>query len=432
MIALLHDLPDWARSLCRARGVRRLLQFYHKADRAGPATEIIEQIAREYETTVPDSERLVKLGRKVKLLAEELRPSAARDLLSSLETLCLSGYLGDVGLSELELPRAAVARISREERKADAALMWRTIYFEASALDNAASCADALKIFGSWTSLWPRGEPACVRTEWMSEAEEQSHIAHLWADDIPEPPQRPATLRSLAPGVSSEVASAMGPERFEMVFRAGDEVWDLHRDRDAPPLHALAPKRIRRNFTLRGYHAFRGPADADVQREIFAIVKDDPRFAAMIDFYRHHDGGLLFQCDQLGSQEPLANMYGLEDQDAARDLVRYTLDYQRMDEPGAHASVLAQYDTSLQEIVVVVESGSLFAIPLRGRFAGEMIRFYMRARRHAVWASTFVEGIFKIRERIHTIAPPDAHSVRLGDEALRGETILQLSRVKYT
>jgi hypothetical protein len=217
-----------------------------------------------------------------------------------------------------------------------------------------------------------------------------------------------------------------------MVFRAGDEVSDLHCDHDAAPLHALAPKRIRRNFTLPGYHTFRGPADADVQREIFAIVKDDPRFAAMIDFYRHHDGGLLFQCDQLKSRDPFANLYGLDDQQAARDLVRYTLDYQRMDEPCAHASVLAHYDTSLHDIVVVVESGSLFAVPLRGRCAGQMIRFYMQARRHVVWASGFVEGISKIRERIHTIAPRDVHTAQLGDEVRQGETILQLSRVKYT
>jgi hypothetical protein len=73
---------------------------------------------------------------------------------------------------------------------------------------------------------------------------------------------------------------------------------------------------------------------------------------------------------------------------------------------------------------------SYFIVPLRGRFAGQMIRLYRRANRQTVWAQSFAEGIRKISAEIRRVSPSIGLAIKLGDERMGGATALSLVRVK--
>lgn len=165
-------------------------------------------------------------------------------------------------------------------------------------------------------------------------------------------------------------------------------------------------------------------------RDLLGKVEQDDRFRELVEFYKLHDGAVLFVCDEHGPECGLAFIHGLEDQSAARLELAYFLDVFRIDEENYHQQILAQYDTSLDEILVVVAALSNFIVPLRGRFAGQMIRLYRRVNRQTVWAQSFAEGIRKVTSEIHRVSPSMGLAIKLGDEQKGGATALSLLRVK--
>ncbi|GDY00083.1 hypothetical protein LBMAG48_24860 [Phycisphaerae bacterium] len=427
---VVHELPDWAIALYRGRCIRRLMQLYVKANPSVPALALMEQVAREHESAAPDWTRLATIQPQIEKFREQAEHSPERRPLVGVSALCVNEWSKDIVFGVTSLPEAAVARITKEQLKRDEQLVLQTIHFEAKALLKKTSPKDGAALIASWNSLWPKGTPLCLQTTWMSEEQQAARVTRMWMEDAPETVQRPATMHHLASGLSGEIVEAIGPLQFEMVFEAAFEAWTTSTDPSVRALTFLCRKATKRTFTFHGEHLFREPSDEHTLQSALGDVRHDPRFESLVTFYTHHDGALLFHCKESEIDGCLAVVYGLEDQSAAREEVKYWLDYHRMDEPGYHTVVLSKYDTCLDEIIVVAAGGSFFVIPLRGAFAGQMIRLYVKVNRHAVWAKDFAEGLKKLRANIHRISLGLSSAMKLGDEEHGGETALSLVRVK--
>lgn len=407
------------------------MELYVKANPSAPALALMEQVAREHESAAPDWTRLASIQPQFETFRKQAEHSPERRPLVDVSTLCVNEWPKDIAFGVTSLPEAAVARITKEQLKRDEQLVLRTIHVEAKALLKTLTPKDGAALIASWNSLWPEGTPLCLQTTWMSEEQQAARETRIWTEDAPETVKRPATMHQLASGLSSEIVEAIGPMQFEMVFEAAFEAWTTSTDPSVRALTFLCRKATKRTFTFHGEHLFREPSDKHTLQSALGDARSDPRFQSLVAFYKHHDGAILFHCNEAESDGCLAVVYGLEDQPAAREEVKYWLDYHRMDEPGYHAVVLSKYDTCLDEIIVVAASGSFFVIPLRGTFAGQMIRLYVKVNRQAVWAKDFAEGLKKLRAGIHRISLGLSSAMKLGDEKYGGETALSLVRVKY-
>jgi len=77
-------------------------------------------------------------------------------------------------------------------------------------------------------------------------------------------------------------------------------------------------------------------------RDLLGKAEQDERFKDLVDFYKLHDGAVLFVSDEYGPESGLAFIHGVEDQNAARLESAHFLDVFRIDEQNYHQQILAQ------------------------------------------------------------------------------------------
>lgn len=426
--ALVHQLPGWASYCYRGRNTRRLLQLFRKTTTHAEALWLFESVAREFESGAHNWAKLSKLGRRCAELMEAFETPTERGCLSQLNEVCVDKSPRMIGISLTLLPEPAVASVTPDALKRDEQLLLRTVRFEVQGLLNAKTSEEAFAFICSLGSLWPKGELACLKSTWLSASAQKERLKRLNQDDAPTAVRRTAPLLQLSSDVGTDLQDAIGWSNFNLVFSAGYETWPPEEERDAL---IYSRKAVGRTFTFPGLHSFRLPPNGKQFRAVLGSVLGDERFQSLCDFYKHHDGALLYQCEEAHPLDCLAGIYGLEDQSAAREELRYWLDQRRIDEPNYHLQRLQKYDAPLERMMVVVGSGSYFVIPLSGRCAGKMIRFYMKVNRDGVWSPCFASGMKRLREEIVRVSLGFPHSMKLGDEEYEGETMLALRKVKY-
>jgi hypothetical protein len=426
--ALVHELPGWASYYYRGRNTRRLLQLFRKTATHAEALWLFESVAKEFESGEHNWAKLAKLAKRSAELIDAFETPTERGLLSQLHDVCVDRSTSNIGLCVTLLPEAAIARVTPAAMKRDEQLLLRTVRFEVKGLLKAKDAKEARAFTSLMDSLWPKGELACLKSTWLSTAAQRERRTRVMQDDAPTPVRRAAPISHLSDDVGLALHDAFGAERFNLVFSAGFEAWP--RDEETDGL-IYSRKNVSRSFTLPGRHSFRRPPDRTQYRAVFGSVLGDERFQSLCDFYKHHDGALLFQCEEADPADCLASIYGLEDQSAAREELRYWLDQRRVDEPNYHLQRLQKYDAPLDRMMVVVGSGSYFLIPLTGRYASKMIRFYIKVNRDGVWSSCFASGMKRLREEIVRVSLGFPLSMKMGDEENGGETMLALRKVKY-
>lgn len=278
--------------------------------------------------------------------------------------------------------------------------------------------------------VWPLGEPKWLRSKWLTYHKQQAIERAMWGDDEPPEPNRAATLPSPSTRLPETILEVFTPTRWNLTYRAGDEIWTTSEQPGKRSLLAQKPKKHVRRFTLLGRHGFRKPAPAAQRAALAALARSVPSLRSLSLFYREHDGALLFRARGTRPFDAHVRIHGLDDQPRAHKQLVYHISQRKLDSPGEADRVLHRWGCERNSIIVIATVGaSMFFIPLKGRYTGKVVRVFLAVGREELWANSFVDGLSKFRAKLVTLVARHEIPIRLGDEAKGGLTLFTLAKV---
>jgi hypothetical protein len=416
-------LPRWARFVLRGRNARRSIQLYMKGSFDPVSVPLLERVAREFESGDPNESVLASIASLLPDLTRKLDEYGARFYANAVARYCGDKATQGFGLLWVATPPDYLARLSKPEVTRDKRLIDRTIMHDVVNVSKCETYEMARRMFVESAGLWPLGEPACLKTTWQTDEERALLREESQNANCPQVASRPAPLRELSAAVPSQLAEVFAPLKFELTFDASVQVSPASA---TSSLLIFQDKPIKRRFSFASFHAFRDPAPLRVRDAELTHAKRDDRLRDLVDFYASHDGGELFRSDELSENFSLMNLLGLEDQPSARASLRFALDSRRIFVPGEHARVLAQFDATLDKIIVIAHGSSTFFVPTSGAQCGQVICVYHCAYRQRVFASSFTEGLQQLCMKITRYGQHEPIGISMGDESVGGVTRLSI------
>lgn len=424
---LVQGLPRWAVYLLRGRNAHRAIQFFRKGVIDSPATPLLERVAAEYASAHPDESVLVAIGSLLPDLIRDLDEYGVSRYARSVKRYCEPKSIHGTGLLWIVPPPDYLVRLSKSDAARDSRLVEKTMLHDVVSVSKCADLAEATRVFAKGGTLWPLGEPAALKTTWQTDAERAALRESVREIHRPPITSRPATVQSPSANLPPHLASILSPGEFLLTFKAESQVAPL--TQNGSLLH-ITPKRISRRFTFDACHTFREPAPRDVFEAELGHAEDEPRLQDLISFYKHHDGGTLFQSNQLLDNFHLLDLLGLEDQPAARASLRFSLDSRSVFCPGEHERVLAEFETTLAKSIVLVHNRTTFLVPTTGGLCGQVVCIYHCMSWQRVFATNFVDGLQRLLAHVHRYASYPPIGMKMGDESGDAITSLHLGSVR--
>lgn len=418
---VIEALPRWAQQLLRARYVRRVMENFECACPERTGLDALERVAIMLETGQATRENRAKLRSELELLLDRFDVPELRGPIVTVQGVCDDD---DRYLSDTDGPGDAAT--NRKDRK----LLDRTEQRDLRILQDLSSKdrpPGALDLLGP---LWPLGEPQWKRAVWPTLAQMRARQARVWGDDEP-----PMLRRSAKLPLSNRVPEVLhvlfnsGP--FELVYRAQYESTTLRGITKGRGISTLRPRDHKIRFPTPGQHRFREPCDPQILRKFRTKIASGPtslRFLAAL--YREHDGGLLFQPVKGKEEDAHIDLYGLEDQDHAMELLRYHLQGDDPDGP-QFDRLCAKLGCELEDaICLAIIDASFFIVPLKGKCAGRVFRFSARARRLSEFARTVERAMLAFASKICALSGEFGPVHAIGDEAKGAVSELRLAAIK--
>jgi hypothetical protein len=328
----LETLPQRAIDLYAAREVLRALQWHRKANRGSPQAELFEQLAAELQAPTVNSATLRRLQSQFETLYEPLPGGFPRFAAVSAASVCedeptgrgtASGLATNLRTSGWWMPKDLIIE--------DYKLWQRTNVADFRALAAMSPAQLQVASARSIGPLWKERTPHWLQTSFPTRRELRRREDRIWGRDRPTWRVRGARARHPSPKLPASLRTLLDPGPFDLRYSVDQEYLQLpsHDTHSITP-GIIGPATEPRAVHLTGRHRFRAPADP---RLIAALQTacPSPNLRPLLDFYRAHDGALLFLPDGVERGWAHAELVGLRDQPRAKRILLY--DLENLDDP---------------------------------------------------------------------------------------------------
>jgi hypothetical protein len=413
-------LPRWASDLLKGRTIRRLMDNYRCAWPPADGIGLFESAAAMFESRAATRAERKKHTAALNRLLERFDVPDIRGPISSAISVC-EGHLYLVsidGPGEVPSSRADRRLLDRTERRDLQAL--RTLI--------AQGCkAPTRELLGP---IWPLGEPQWKRDPWPSIDQMRARDARMRGEDAPPTVRRPASL-PLSVKLPKWLRNLFSPAPFDMVYRA---VYEAQTPRAQPGIRSVSRLRARDakiRLSTPGRHFFRKPCPLRTLTKFCSKCHTgSASLQSLMEFYRVHDGGLLFQPTTGDEHDAHLNWYGLDDQDHAVDLMRYYME--GLDPDGTQLRNLCDVmGCDLDRALCLAQIDAwFFVVPLTGKNAGTVFRFSAHSERMTEFAPSVERALAAIADKICTLSSEFGPTHKLGDERRGAVSELRLVAIK--
>jgi hypothetical protein len=414
-----ESLPTWALDLMAARGIQRCEQAFRKSHPRSPKWRLFRDLAT----------RLAE-GRNVSCMLNEFKDLTSGEELGwrSVAAETAIAACRSEGVSRALAASRFAYHVQTPDRDGDTRVHEATLRHDARVLRRCASADVAGK---QLTALWPVEEPKWIQTKWLSLRAYLRWVARLnarsWCLDAPAFVFAAATRARLDPALCKETRECFGPTRTLAKFRAATQIGPF------APFHVQVHQRklAVRTFTVSTRHAFRGPADAGELRAFTRRVRDQPKFAPLMEFYAVHDGAQLFAGSLLDHNFTLMYLPGLQNQKRAIRLLHYQIEGIDYDDPKAVDTFLSRWEVTIADVhVLAISTRFTFVVPMKGSHAGFVLRILSAEQHVPTWSTDPITGIARIVSGITTLARRTPVLCSLGDESKDRFTGLTLASIQ--
>jgi hypothetical protein len=328
----LETLPQRAIDLYAAREVLRALQWHRKANRGAPQAELFEQLAAELQAPTVNTATLRRLQSQFETLYEPLPGGFPRFAAVVAASICEDeprnrGTAGSLSISAC----TGCHWLPKERVKADYKLWQRTNVADFRALA-AMSTAQLRSVSARDIGpLWKDRTPHWLRTRFPTRRELSKRDDRIWGRDRPVWRVRGARARKPNSKLPAPLRTLLDPGPFDLRYSIDQEYLQLPaHDKNSITPGIIGPAANRRAVHLTGRHRFRSPADPRLIAALQAACPS-PTLRPLLDFYRAHDGALLFLPDGVERSWAHAELVGLRDQPRAKRILLY--DLESLDDP---------------------------------------------------------------------------------------------------
>lgn len=320
----LETLPQRAIDLYAAREVLRALQWHRKANRGAPQAELFEQLAAELQAPTVNTATLRRLQSQFETLYEPLPGGFPRFAAVSMARVC-EGEPRERGVaSSLHISVWTGCHwLPKEQVKDDDKLWQRTNLADFRALAAMSPSQLQSATARDLGPLWKDREPHWLKARFPTRRELRRRDNQVWGRDRPTWRVRGARARYPSPKLSASIRALLDPGPFDLRYSIGQE---------QRPQGFVAPTEQPRTVHLTGRHRFRSPADPRLLAALQSACPS-PALRPLLDFYRVHDGALLFLPDDVPKELAQAELIGLRDQPRARRILLYDIQSESIDDP---------------------------------------------------------------------------------------------------
>ncbi|MFN0131768.1 MAG: hypothetical protein ACKVW3_04425 [Phycisphaerales bacterium] len=137
----------------------------------------------------------------------------------------------------------------------------------------------------------------------------------------------------------------------------------------------------------------------------------------LLEFYREHDGAVVFHPAGFPISAAYLEILGLADQRAAHAVVMYEMQNWDVDDPETIDRYMAPLNCESRDVHVLAECGpSFFLVPTRGPRAGHVFRFICGVWSTRHWATSVESGLAAMISEVAAICRKGCLLMPMGDE----------------
>jgi hypothetical protein len=391
--------PNWAVNVFAARNLLRLQEWYVRAS----GDELGSRMFRQAIDMLGGSEAGASaLSKRANSLADKHDLPLWRVPMFALADVCGASGIERARRSQHTLSHFDVFWLDKKVVQRDEQLWFRAEHADADRLAQAGKSPIAIAEMGP---LWPAGEPAWLSISWPDKTAQQRHEDGVLGVDAPTYSPRGAKLSGPSPELAEGLRDLFAPSELLLKYSATRETEMPKGKFEGTLIGAVSRKRKARvSLELSAEHRFRSPPSSKLFEEFQDRAGASRRLAPLLEFYKLHDGGLLFRPEGARAGISHVDMPGLRDQSAILEVLQYQFCGGGLE----NAKGAQRFEALLDRLhcdckslhVLAVVGVSVLVAPLLGEHQGRVFRIAPLACLLKPWANDMVSAFRKLAESL--------------------------------